>query len=136
MKKTIKFLSFVLCMTMLFTACGTKVALSKEQAVKQADRHLQCLLNKDYASVVADSDEKLQKQIDAAALQQAWESVVSTAGGFISATAITYESNNGVATVATTAATNTAALTATAAASTHLGQLPIVSLKLTGLLKQ
>ena len=101
--KKFKILSLVLCAVMLFTACGAKAALSKEQAVKQADRHLQCLLNKDYASVVADSDEKLQKQIDAAALQQAWESVVSTAGGFISATAITYESNNGVATVATTA---------------------------------
>ena len=101
--KKFKIFSLVICAVMLFTACGSKAPLYKEQAIKLSDKHIQCLINMDYETVVADSDEKLQKQIDAPALGQAWESVVGTAGGFVSATAITYESNNGVATVATTA---------------------------------
>ena len=101
--KKFKIFSLVLCAVMLFTACGSKAPLYKERAVKLSDKHVQCLINKDFDAVIADSDEKLQKQIDAPALGQAWESVVGTAGGFVSATAITYESNNGVATVATTA---------------------------------
>ncbi len=103
MKKTIKLLSFILVFCLAFTACGSKAALSKEEAVKLSDRYVQCLVNRDYETVVAGCDEKIQKQIDAAALQQAWESVAGTAGSFVSATAITYESNNGLATVAVTA---------------------------------
>lgn len=103
MKKTIKFLSLVLCAVMLFTACGAKTALSKEQAVKLADQDVQCLVNRDFEAVAGRFSEKIAKQVDAAALQQAWDSVAATAGGFVSATSITYESNNGIATVATTA---------------------------------
>ena len=51
MKKTIKFLSLVLCAVMLFTACGAKAALSKEQAVKLADQDVQCLVNRDFEAV-------------------------------------------------------------------------------------
>ncbi|MBR4035983.1 MAG: DUF3887 domain-containing protein, partial [Oscillospiraceae bacterium] len=103
MKKTIKFLSLVLCFSILFTACGSKAPLAKEEAVKLSDKYVQCIINRDYETVVAGCDEKIQKQIDAAALQQAWESVADTAGDFISATAINYESNNGIAIVTTTA---------------------------------
>jgi len=103
MKKTIKFLSLVLCAVILFTACGAKTALSKDQAVKLADQDVQCLVNRDFEAVAGRFSEKIAKQVDAAALQQAWDSVAATAGGFVSATAITYESNNGIATVATTA---------------------------------
>ena len=103
MKKTIRFLSLVLCAVMLFTACGAKTALSKEQAVKLADQDVQCLVNRDFEAVAGRFSEKIAKQVDAAALQQAWDSVAATAGGFVSATSITYESNNGIATVATTA---------------------------------
>ena len=79
MKKTIKFLSFVLCMAMLFAACGAKAPLSKEQAVKFADKDVLCLVNKDYEAVAGGFNESIAKQVDATALQQAWESVVSTA---------------------------------------------------------
>lgn len=103
MKKTIRFLSLVLCAVVLFTACGAKTALSKEQAVKLADQDVQCLVNRDFEAVAGRFSEKIAKQADAAALQQAWDSVAATAGSFVSATSITYESNNGIATVATTA---------------------------------
>ena len=103
MKKTIKFLSFVLCIAVLFTACGAKAPLSKEQAVKFADKDVLCLVNKDYEAVAGGFNESIAKQVDATALQQAWESVVSTAGGFISATGINYESKDGLAIVTTTA---------------------------------
>ena len=103
MKKTIKFLSLVMALCLVFTACGSKLALSKEEAIKLSDKYVQCLINADYETVVAGCDEKIQKQIDAAALQQAWESVADTAGGFVTAAAVTYESNNGLATVTTTA---------------------------------
>lgn len=103
MKKMIKILSLVMCAVMLFTSCGSKEALSKDEAVKLSDRYVQCIVNRDFETVVSGCDEQIAKQIDAAALQQAWDSVSSAAGGFVSATAITYESNNGIATVATTA---------------------------------
>ena len=103
MKKTIKFLSFVLCIAALFTACGAKAPLSKEQAVKFADKDVLYLVNKDYEAVAGGFNESIAKQVDATALQQAWESVVSTAGGFVSATGINYESKDGLAIVTTTA---------------------------------
>ena len=103
MKKMTKILSFFLCISMLFTACGSKVALTKEQAVKFADKDVQCLVNRDYETVASGFSESIAKQLDAAALQQVWESVVSTAGGFISATGINYQSQDGLAIVTTTA---------------------------------
>ena len=103
MKKTIKFLFLVLCMVMLFTACGSKVALTKEQAVKLADKDVQCLVNRDFETVAAGFNESIAKQVDAAALRQAWDSVAATAGDFISATGINYESKDGIAVVTTTA---------------------------------
>ena len=68
-------------MAVLFTACGAKAPLSKEQAVKFADKDVLCLVNKDYEAVASGFNESIAKQVDATALQQAWESVVSTAGG-------------------------------------------------------
>ena len=103
MKKTIKFLFLVLCMVMLFTACGSKVALTKEQAVKLSDKDVQCLVNRDFETVAAGFNESIAKQVDAAALRQAWDSVAATAGDFISATGINYESKDGIAVVTTTA---------------------------------
>ena len=103
MKKTIKFLSLVLCAVMLFTACGSKVALTKEQAVKLSDKDVQCLVNRDFETVAAGFNESIAKQVDAAALRQAWDSVAATAGDFISATGINYESKDGIAVVTTTA---------------------------------
>ena len=103
MKKTIKFLSLVLCAVMLFTACGSKVALTKEQAVKLSDKDVLCLVNRDFETVAAGFNESIAKQVDAAALQQAWDSVAATAGDFISATGINYESKDGIAVVTTTA---------------------------------
>ena len=103
MKKTIKFLSLVLCMAVLFTACGSKAALSKEQAVKLADKDVLCLVNRDFETVAAGFNESIAKQVDAAALRQAWDSVAATAGDFISATGINYESKDGIAVVTTTA---------------------------------
>ncbi len=103
MKKMIKMIALVLCFSLLFTACGSKDALSKDDAVKLSDKYVQCLVNRDFETVVAGCNEKIAKQVDAAGLQQAWDSVAATSGGFVSATAITYESNNGIATVATTA---------------------------------
>ena len=103
MKKTIKFLSLVLCAVMLFTACGSKVALTKEQAVKLSDKDVLCLVNRDFETVAAGFNESIAKQVDAAALRQAWDSVAATAGDFISATGINYESKDGIAVVTTTA---------------------------------
>ena len=103
MKKTIKFLFLVLCMAVLFTACGSKVALTKEQAVKLSDKDVLCLVNRDFETVAAGFNESIAKQVDAAALRQAWDSVAATAGDFISATGINYESKDGIAVVTTTA---------------------------------
>ena len=49
--KKFKIFSLVLCAIMLFTACGAKAPLSKEQAVKFADKDVLCLVNKDYEAV-------------------------------------------------------------------------------------
>lgn len=103
MKKTIKLFSLLMAFVLAFTACGPKEALSKEEAIKLSDRYVQCIVNRDYETVVANCQDKVQKQIDAAALQQAWESVAGTAGGFVSATATNFEEKSGYATVSTVA---------------------------------
>ena len=103
MKKTAKIFSLILCAAMLFTACGSKVALTKEQAVKLADKDVLCLVNRDFETVAAGFNESIAKQVDAAALRQAWDSVAATAGDFISATGINYEAQKGLAVVTTTA---------------------------------
>ena len=103
MRKIIRLLSLAMCAAVLFTACGAKATLTKEQAVKMSDKDVQCLINRDYETVAAGFNESIAKQVDAAALQQAWESVAGTAGDFISATGINYEANDGIATVTTTA---------------------------------
>ena len=103
MKKTIKLFSLLMAFVFAFTACGPKETLSKEEAIKLSDRYLQCIVNRDYETVVANCQDKVKKQIDAAALQQAWESVAGTAGGFVSATATNFEEKSGYATVSTVA---------------------------------
>ncbi len=102
MKKT-KILVLILCFALGFASCGAKVALSKEEALKLADKYVICLLNHDYETVYAGCTEKIQKQVDVPALRQAWELVSETAGGFISRTNITYESSEGMAVISTTA---------------------------------
>ena len=101
--KKFKILPFVLCAVMMFTACGSKVALSKEQAVALSEKDVQCLVNRDFETVASGFNDSIAKQVDAAALQQAWDSVAATAGDFISATGITYEAQDGIAVVKTTA---------------------------------
>ena len=103
MKKTAKIFSLILCAAMMFTAWGSKVALTKEQAVKLADKDVLCLVNRDFETVTAGFNESIAKQVDAAALRQAWDSVAATAGDFISATGINYEAQKGLAVVTTTA---------------------------------
>ncbi len=101
--KKFKILPFVLCAVMMFTACGSKVALSKEQTVALSEKDVQCLVNRDFETVSAGFSDSIAKQVDAAALQQAWDSVAATAGDFISATGIIYEAQDGIAVVTTTA---------------------------------
>ncbi|MBQ7903659.1 MAG: DUF3887 domain-containing protein [Oscillospiraceae bacterium] len=103
MKKTIKLFSLLMAFVLTFTACGPKEALSKEEAIKLSDGYVQCIANRDYETVVANCRDSVKKQIDAAALQQAWESVAGTAGGFVSATATNFEEKSGYATVSTVA---------------------------------
>lgn len=81
MKRIIKLLSLVLCFTMLFTACGNKETLGEERARELAEKHIQLFIDGDYDAVLADCSEAVKKQLDAAALQQGWQTVVQMTGG-------------------------------------------------------
>jgi len=101
MKKITKLLATVLCMCIAFTACGAKTALSKEDALPLAEKHVNMIVTGDYAGVVADCTEAVARQIDAAALEEAFGSMANLAGEYKSIYSVTYEAAEAMATVLT-----------------------------------
>ena len=102
MKRIIKLLSLVLCFTMLFTACGNKETLGEEKARELAGKHIQLFIDGDYDAVLADCSDAVKKQLDAAALQQGWQTVVDMTGGVYSGVhEITYAEQQGMSVVKT-----------------------------------
>jgi len=102
MKKIIELLSLVLCFTMLFTACGNKETLGEEKARELAEKHIQLFIDGDYDAVLADCSDAVKKQLDAAALEQGWQTVVRMTGGVYGGVhEITYAEQQGMSVVKT-----------------------------------
>ena len=100
--KRIKLVSLIMCFVLLFTACGSKNALDKETATSLAEKHTAMIVKGDYAAVVADCTETVAKQIDRAAMEQAWNTVAGMAGDYIMVYSTSFTEKDGLATVATT----------------------------------
>ncbi len=81
MKKRFRFLALLLGFMLIFTACSAKETLGEEKARELAAKHIQCFVDGDFDAVTADFSAAVAKQLDAAALEQGWQTVVAMTGG-------------------------------------------------------
>lgn len=133
MKKIIKLLSLVLCFTMLFTACGNKETLGEEKARELAEKHIQLFIDGDYDAVLTDCSDAVKKQLDAASLEQGWQTVVRMTGGVYGGVhEITYAEQQGMSVVKTVLKYGSQGLVATFAYDAE-GKLGGLNLNVTAL---